>query len=232
MAVETTVNQPVNKGLQGLSLLFVLIAAAVTFAGGLWLGATTYQTFSRPVAVALEEGTLLPRPRPLADFALTDQDGRPFTLANLRGAWTFLAIGYTHCPDVCPLMLATFGAVERQIDKDAPDRKVKARPHFLFISVDPQRDTPERLAQYVRYANPEFIGATGEDAQLKALTAQLGLLYTRVEVKDSAMGYLMDHSASMLLVDPQGRLTAIFSAPQNPAGMASDFLTIAANHHS
>jgi protein SCO1/2 len=232
VTVETSVERPVNKGEQGLTPLFILIIVGVTFAVGLWLGASTLHAFRHPLSVALKEGTLLTHPKPLADFALTDQDGRPFTLADLKGAWTFLSIGYTHCPDVCPMMLATFGAVARQIEQAGPERGVDARPRFLFVSVDPERDTPARLAQYVRYADPEFLGATGEDAQLRALTAQLGLLYTRVEVQDSAMGYLMDHSASILLLDPEGRLTAIFSAPHDAAGMASDFLTIAANHQS
>ncbi len=239
MTVETAANRVAKKSQPGLTLLFVLIAGTA-IAAGLWFGATTFRGLSRPMPVTLEEGTLLPQPRPLADFALTDQDGRPFSLANLRGGWTFLAIGYTHCPDICPMTLATFDAIDRQIAQSGTQsgaqsgagRRVEARPRFLFVSVDPGRDTPERLAQYVRYFNPGFLGATGEEAQLRALTAQLGLLYVRVEGQDTAMGYLMDHSASILLVDPRGRLTAIFSAPHDAAGMASDFLTIAANHQS
>ncbi len=235
MTVQTTANPVANKGQPRLVILFVLIAG-VAIAAGLWFGATTFRGLSRPLPVTLEEGTLLPQPRPLADFVLTDQDGRPFSLANLRGGWTFLAIGYTHCPDVCPMTLATFDAIERQIAQSGTQsgagRRVEARPRFLFVSVDPGRDTPERLAQYVRYFNPGFLGATGEEAQLRALAAQLGLLYVRVDGQDTAMGYLMDHSASILLVDPQGRLTAIFSTPHDAAGMASDFLTIAANDRS
>lgn len=233
MTVETTVRSERRKGQPGLTLLFILIAG-IAVAAGLWFGATTFRGLSNPPPLTLAQGTLLPQPRRLADFALIDQDGRPFTLANLRGAWTFLSIGYTHCPDVCPMTLATFDAVERRIDtaaaQSAGDRQVEARPRFLFVSVDPQRDTPERLAQYVRYFNPGFLGATGEEPQLRGLAAQLGLLYARVEGQATALGYLMDHSASILLVDPQGRLTAIFSTPHDAALMASDFLTIAANH--
>jgi protein SCO1 len=233
MSVETTATPGGGRGQPALTFLFVLIAG-LAVAAGLWFGASTFRGLSKPLPLSLERGTLLTQPRPLADFALIDQDGRPFTLANLRGAWTFLSLGYTHCPDVCPMTLATFDAVERRIAesgaKSAGGRQVVARPRFLFVSVDPERDTPERLAQYVRYFNPGFLGATGEEPQLRALAAQLGLLYARVEGQDTAMGYLMDHSASILLVDPQGRLTAIFSMPHEAALMASDFLTIAANH--
>lgn len=237
MTIETAAKAPVQtstgprrpKGQPGLTVLFLLIAGAALVAG-LWFGATAYRKLSTPGPVVLEAGTLLTEPRPLADFALTDQDGRPFSLANLRGAWTFLAIGYTYCPDVCPMTLATFKTVDRLIVEGASARGVAARPRFLFVSVDPGRDTPERLAQYVRYFNPAFLGATGEDVQLRALAAQLGLLYARVEGQDTAMGYLMDHSATIVLVDPEGRLSAIFSAPQDATRMASDFMTIATNH--
>lgn len=229
MTVETTASQSPQKGQPGLILLFVLIAGAAV-AAGLWFGATTFRGLSSPVPVTLQQGTLLGQPRLLADFALIDQDGQPFTLASLQGGWTFLSIGYTQCPDVCPMTLATLDAVARRIAEAADGRRVEARPRILFVSVDPERDTPERLAQYVRYFNPGFLGATGDEIQLRALTAQLGLPYARVEGQDTAMGYLMDHSASILLVDPQGRLTAIFSTPHDAGAMASDFLTIATNH--
>lgn len=235
MTVETAANRVAKKSQPGLTLLFLLVAG-VAIAAGLWFGATTFRSLSRPMPVTLTEGTLLTQPRPLADFALTDQDGQPFSLANLRGGWTFLAIGYTYCPDVCPMTLATFDAIDRQIaqsgDQPASGRRGGVRPRFLFVSVDPERDTPERLAQYVRHFNPAFLGATGEEAQLRAFAAQLGLLFVRVEGQDTAMGYLMDHSASILLVDPQGRLTAIFGSPHDVGGIASDFLAIASNRQT
>lgn len=233
MTVGTTVTPGGSKGHPRLTLLFLLIAGAA-IAAGLWFGAATFRGLSKPQPLVLGQGTLLAQPRPLAEFALTDQDGRPFSLESLRGVWTFLSIGYTHCPDVCPMTLATFDAIDRQIgqsgDQFATAPRGGLRPRFLFVSVDPERDTPERLAQYVRYFNPAFLGATGEEPELRAFAAQLGLLFARVEGQDTAMGYLMDHSASILLVDPQGRLTAIFSTPHDAALMASDFLTIAANH--
>ena len=129
------------------------------------------------------------------------------------------------------MTLATFDAIERRIAEAGGSGPVAARPRFLFVSVDPERDTPQRLAQYVRYFNPGFLAATGEEPQLRALAAQLGLLYARVEGQDTAMGYLMDHSASILLIDPEGRLAAHFGTPHDAGRMASDFLTIATHHH-
>ena len=213
--------------------LWLVLVAGVAIAGGLWLGVTTFGRLPRPAPPpVLQAGTMLPQPKPLADFVLKDQDGHPFSLANLSERWTFLAIGYTHCPDICLMTLATFDAINDRVVEAAAERGDRAPAQFLFVSVDPERDTPERLSQYVRYFDPDFLGATGEGAQLHALTAQLGLLYARVEGQDTAMGYSMDHSASILLVDPLGRLAAIFSSPHDPSAMATDFLSIETNYEA
>jgi protein SCO1/2 len=199
----------------------VAIFAAVV---GLWLGAdwSAHRLAEpRPMTAQLQAGTALPQPKPLAHFVLTDQDGQELTEANLRGTWTFAAIGYTTCPDVCPMTMATFVALHRQVA--APGQG----PQFLLISVDPQRDTPERLAQYVRHFDPGFRAATGSEAVLSALTRNLGGIYARVEDPKSALDYTMDHSASIYLIDPAGRLAAIFSPPHDPSVMARDFATLA-----
>lgn len=186
---------------------------------GLWAGLAQSPEGSRS-AQALRSGTQLPNPRPLKPFDLTATDNSAFTLENLQEQWTFLAFGYTHCPDVCPTTLATFDAIDRQT------RKLDEYPKFLFISVDPERDSPEKLGDYVRYFNPDFLGATGTHENLQRLSGQLGIIYAKVESENSAMGYLVDHSASILLLDPGGRLAAIFSAPHDPKGMAEDYKNI------
>lgn len=194
------------------------IAATVSLVVGLWLGWQHFQPRIQPPE--LHSATLLGQPRPLAPFALIDQRGEPFNLDNLRNRWSFLAIGYTHCPDVCPMMLATFDAIDRQLAAEAD------RADFVFVSVDPERDTPEKLDRYVRYFNPRIQGATGSEAALKGFTSQLGLLYGRVQTDNSALGYLVDHSASILLIDPRARLAAVFTPPHDATAMAEDFTSI------
>jgi len=195
--------------------------AVLAVLAGLWLGADwtgQRKSVPGPATVQLQAGTQLPQPKPLKPFALTDQDGQTLTGEGLAGHWTFAAIGYTTCPDVCPMTMATFVALQRQIAAAAAPA-----PQFLLISVDPERDTPERLAQYVRHFHPAFLGATGSQDVLQGLTRDLGGLYVRVEDTKSALGYTMDHSASIYLIDPEGRLVAIFSTPHEPAIMARDF---------
>jgi protein SCO1/2 len=209
---------------RGTMRRLLAVAVIVPLGLGLWLGLLHFrQQMQRPPA--LHSATLLGQPRPLTPFTLIDQHGAPFTLDNLRDRWSFLAIGYTYCPDVCPMTLATFNEIERQIA--ARDGEAS----FVFVSVDPQRDTPDKLDQYVRYFDPRIQGVTGSEAELAGLTRQLGMLYQRVETDDTALGYVIDHSASILLIDPLGRLAAVFAPPQDATAMAQDFVSITTRAH-
>lgn len=175
----------------------------------------------RDVAASDIRATVLQGSKPLAAFTLTDQRGQPFTESSLRGRWSFLFFGYTYCPDVCPMTLLTFSRMAGMLPSVAAPYQV------VFVSIDPERDTPARLADYVSYFNPAFLGVTGSDAELTNLTRQLGILYFKAESKEDGAGYLMDHSASVILVDPEGRFHALFSAPHDPREIAEDFAKIA-----
>jgi protein SCO1/2 len=216
-----------GSGFRRYGFFVVLVAAAMVIT---WFGMDYFAQELKPreLAASLKSGTLLPQAKPLQPFFLTDQYGRPFTLANLRGHWTFLVIGYTACPDVCPTLMATFKAIDQLITPEG----AKPAADFLFVSVDPERDSPEQLRRYLSYFNPRFLGATGPDEALHGLTGQLGLLYRRVEGEKTSLGYLIDHSASMLLIDPEAALSAIFSSPQDPQLVAEDFETIKSRYES
>jgi protein SCO1/2 len=169
--------------------------------------------------------TLLPELRPLAPFSLLDQQSRPYDNQRLQGHWTLLSFGYTHCPDTCPTTLATLTQMKQHLQLNGMQA-----PYVIgFVSIDPERDTPQRLAEYVSYFDPEFLGITGTPAALKALTAPLGILYRKVVTEESAMDYVMDHSASIILLDPLGRYYALFSPPHDAAIMARDMLAISKN---
>ena len=162
---------------------------------------------------------VLPEPRVIADFALVDDTGAPFSLDNLRGHWSLMFFGYTHCPDVCPSTLYDLKLVHEklaQLNGGAPGHQV------LFVSVDPERDTPEQLGQYVNYFHPDFIGVTGPQEQLAPLTMQLGIAYRIEEHEAGSPQYNVDHSVSILLMDPQGRLQGVFPAPHDADKMARE----------
>lgn len=197
-----------------LILIAALAAAAGLWAGGHWSGV---RTASLP---AMASVVLYPAPRALPEFQLVRSNSKPLTRADWYGRWNIVFFGYTHCPDVCPTTLATFKQVWKLLDAN-----VREHVRFDFISVDPERDTPELLARYVEFFNPEFIAATGGDAELTRLTRALGLVYARGEPKDGT--YEVDHSASAVLIDPHGNQVGVLRPPFDAAKIASDLTALA-----
>ncbi len=172
------------------------------------------------------ESVLLDEPRPLQPFTLIDQEGAPLTQEQLRGHWTLLFFGYTHCPDICPTTLAVLKGAVAHLDSD-PVLATSTRT--LFVSVDPRRDTPAQLKQYITYFNPAFMAATGDKKEIDNLTTQLGAIYM-FEGDTNRDDYIVNHSATILLIDPQGRLFARFNAPHSASDIADTYRRIRAFH--
>ncbi|MFQ5934878.1 MAG: SCO family protein [Acidiferrobacterales bacterium] len=171
-------------------------------------------------ALQLQRATVLvDSARRVPDFQLQDHDRRRFTREQLNGRWTLLFFGYTHCPDICPLTLAQAKDFYRRLE----GTPFRADTQVIFVSVDPKRDHPGTLKRYVGYFDPDFVGVTGEKAQLDELTQPLGIFYAYHGEGDD---YLVDHSSTMLLVDPLTRVHAIFSAPHQGDVLASDYVAI------
>ena len=160
----------------------------------------------------LRAGTVLPEPRALPDFALVDQAGRPFDRARLEGRWSLLFTGFTHCPDVCPTTLALMAELNRRVARDDLQ--------FVFVSVDPERDTAEAVARYLTHFDAALVGATGARTEMERLTAGLGL--AQVRNPGSADEYTVDHSTAFVLIDPEARLAGYFSAPHALGALADD----------
>lgn len=158
-------------------------------------------------------GTVLEPPKVVGDFTLTGQDGEPFTLSDLRGKVVVLYFGYLSCPDVCPTTFASYRQTAALLGDDLDDVR------FVFISVDPARDTPERLAAYVSAFHPDFFGATGDDATLRTIARDYGVFYQRVDY-DNDVNYLVDHTASTFVVGPEGRLRAVMRYGTTPDTLA------------
>ena len=195
------------------AFVWIILLAALAAGAGLWLGSREFAVAPAP---PLANAVLYPQPRPLPDFALTQADGKPLTLADWRGRWNVVYFGYTSCPDVCPTTLADFKAAWKQLG----ERGLHDRVRFDFISVDPQRDSAERLRQYVGFFSPDFVAATGTDEELTKLTRALGLIYARSTNADGSIE--VDHSGSAVIVDPQGRLIGMFRPPFTAKAIAGD----------
>lgn len=194
---------------RSLDTRYLLVAAALA-AAALGVGAAAVLGPRPPPA--LRAGTVLETPRPLADFSLTDQGSRPLGARDLEGRWTLLFTGFTHCPDLCPTTLAQLADVRSRVP--GPQLQV------LFLSVDPERDTPERIAGYLAHFGQGIRGATGTAAQVEAFTRQLGLAQVRNPGADG--DYTVDHSTALVLIDPQARVAAYFRPPHDAAAIAAD----------
>ena len=174
----------------------------------------------------LKHGTALTgQERPLPPFLLTDKNGQPFDNKRLKDKWSFLFFGYTHCPDICPVTLQVMGQTLKILEKTGVADKVQA----VFVSVDPERDTIPHLKTYAEYFHPNMQAATGSTTELERLTRPLGIVYARVENKDNPEQYLVDHSAQILVINPEGQFAAVFGAPHDPKTLAEE-LQILMNH--
>ena len=165
--------------------------------------------------------TVLRDAKPLPKFVLEDHLGNEFTNKNLKGHWSLVFFGYTHCPDVCPTTLSLLNQVD-QVLKNKSDVNV---PKTIFISVDPARDTIAQLANYVPYFNPDFIGVTGSLQNLQVLTTSLGVAFGNDGDAESE-DYEVFHSTRIMLIDPEARLKALFSFPHDVNKIASDYSKI------
>ncbi len=160
-------------------------------------------------------GTVLQSPELDRGFALTGPDGRQVNLRDFRGQAVLLYFGYTFCPDVCPATLVELAQASKMLAEDAEKVQV------IMISVDPDRDSPESLQEYVTYFDPSFIGVTGSEDEVAAVAAQYGIFYEKHE-GTVATGYLIDHTASVIVIDPDGYFRLIYPFGTPAADIAED----------
>ena len=194
-----------------------LAAVIVTVSAAVGLGAAL--VLNRDTAPVLRAGTLLPEPRQLPVFALREAAGGPFRREELEGHWTVLFSGFTHCPDICPTTLALLARLREAVPREDLQ--------FLFLSVDPERDTPEQIARYLAQFGPGLAGATGERTEIERLTASMG--FAQVRNPEAGGAYTIDHSTALVLIDAEARVVGYFTAPHDRAALASDLSALPAS---
>jgi protein SCO1/2 len=164
---------------------------------------------------------LLDETRGLPDFTLLDHFGHAFTPDSFRGEWHMVFFGFTHCPDICPETMVQMNLVHRQLEQGGNI----ALPRVVFVSVDPVRDTPEQLARYVPYFNESFVGVTGDPEMLDRLSRAMAVPVVLPDGEPDG-DYLVDHGASLTLVDPNGHIRAFFTTPHHVDRIAADYRNI------
>jgi protein SCO1 len=190
-------------------LLSLAIISGIAVSG-LWLRDRSGAVHEWAHAPAELQGLIFPQARAVADFDLQTQHGEHFGRAQLLGHWSLIYFGYLQCPDVCPTTLQSLGALRKLLRETQPARPVQ----MLFVSVDPDNDTPERIGAYLGFFDPELIGLGGDPAQL---AGALGVMYA--EHVDESGVRSVDHTTSIMLIDPQGRGLAALPGPHQPQTM-------------
>ncbi len=147
-------------------------------------------------------GTVIQSPEPAYDFTLASTKG-DVSLSDYRGKLVLIYFGYTFCPDICPATLANVGQSLRELGEKADDVQL------IMVSLDPERDTPEKLADYVGHFHPSFVGVTGTQDELDTVASLYGIFYEKAEGTDNT-GYLINHTATLLVIDREGYLKLVF----------------------
>ena len=208
-------NTPVNKG-------FLLFLAVLVFS-------LTFVFIARGPEKQKIPQELMAVMRPVATtlkpFTLDGKNNSKFSNQDLKDKWSFVFFGYTHCPDICPTTLVTLKQINQLLQKHSGASPAKSDFQVVFVSVDPKRDTPEGLAEYVSFFNKDFIGITGNSDKIKSFAQQFAAAYI-LEPPEKDGNYLVSHTSSIFLVSPEQKLLAAFSPPLVAETITEQYLKI------
>ena len=192
-------------GIRRTIIIIVCFIVLVIF-GFIW-------RMNQPVIMSVQDlringAIVLNTPRKFSDFDLIDHRGDAFTLERLKGQWSMIFFGFTNCPDVCPTTLATLNETYSKL-KDSEKENLQV----IMVSLDPERDTVDKLDQYMPYFNAEFVGVTGNKHFIKRFTTEINIAYNQVPL--GGEDYTVDHSSQIVLVNPNGHYHGFFKSPHS-----------------
>lgn len=203
----------------------ILLLIGILFAG-LYMSSILHKNEMHRANMDTIHGTYFDTPRVLTSFHLKDTDGRPFTNETLTGHWTMMFFGFTNCGSICPTTMGELGKMYRLL---AADDRVSL-PKVYLISIDGQRDTRKKLAQYVQAFDNHFEGARGTSEEVLQLAKQFGIFYQKDSGSvENNSSYQFQHSGIIVVFNPQGKLVALLTPPQKAQALADDFRLISYN---
>ena len=196
----------------------ILIVAGLAGGLGLW-ASQRFHAPATPTLPPVQAVTLLPTPRVLPAFSLQQSDGTALTVDDLTGHWTMVFLGFTHCPDICPTTLAQLASAQKQWAAFP----AATRPRVLFISTDPDRDSPKLTGDYAHAFHADTLAATAPVPQLQEFTRSLSLVFMKVPgASGEPSDYSIDHSAALVLLDPQARMAGVVQPPFDIKAITAD----------
>ncbi len=213
----TKTTQTKNTKLIGAILAIVAVIAAVE----IYFGFLQHKEVANNVKI---DGVFLAQTQKINDFQLSATNGKTFSKANLKGRWTMMFFGFTNCGMVCPTSMSALNSMYKLLEKDLPENQL---PQVVMVSVDPDRDSMQRMQDYVKSFNPHFIGARADIAETVQLEKQLHIAAAKIEADGQGKNqYTINHSAEVLLFNPAGDVQAFLSYPHKAEQMAQDYKLI------
>lgn len=211
-----------QRGIYSKSILYIILAAfAAGF--GLWAAQNLFNKPQHGFTTTMQTVRLFPQVREIPDFALQSADGKLINKTTLNKHWTVVFLGFTHCPDICPTTLAELSKAQK-IWETLPS---ETRPRVLFVSVDPERDTPKAIAEYAAFFHKDTLTATAQEPALTEFVQSLALVYAKMPLENG--DYTMDHSATIVVLNPQGNEVGIIRPPFMPQKIAADLIALSNN---
>lgn len=184
------------------------------------MGGFFFSQHSKKIDTDLFHGTYLEKPREINNFSLTGTDNLAFSNQSLSGKWTILFFGFTSCGYLCPTTMAELNKMVRLLE----ERGVKPLPHIVMVSIDPERDSLEKLNHYVKAFNPSFYGARGLESKVMAMTNEMGIAYLKLkDPQHPSKINDIQHSGALMLFNPKGQLNAFFTSPHQARLLADDY---------
>ncbi len=168
---------------------------------------------------------LLPRPRDIAPFTLTDHNGERFDNTRLQGLWTFVFFGFTHCPDICPTSMSEMGQADRALRGGG---ELEDAFQGVLVTVDPERDTKELIGQYATAFSPRFFGVRGDREATAQFAQQVNAAFGKVPSEDEA-GYTMDHTGNIIIINPRGHYHGFIKLPHTAETIRLAYQSLAAS---
>ena len=206
-------------------LVVIILLGTAIFAGAVFYFGFFQKRPAHEILAKINiDGVVITPAKEINDFHLTDNTGKPFSKQNMQGHWTLMFFGFTNCSMVCPVTMSALNQTYRELEEQLPDNKL---PMVIMVSVDPERDTVSKMNTYVPAFNPHFIGLSGKMSETVALEKQLHIAAVKVIPEGQpASNYYYDHSAEILLFNPDAKLQAYLSYPHDEKQMVEDYKLI------
>lgn len=201
------------------SRLFVILLALLALIAGFFVARHLHS--KKTVDVAAFHGTYLEHPRSIHHFSLQGTDNQAFDNQRMQGRWTLIFFGFTSCGYLCPTTMAEMGKMFKILEKNG----LKNLPQVVMITLDPERDSLDKLKAYTETFDPHFYGARGDNESVKQMTREMGVMYAKVAMQDKTdpEAYDIQHSGTIMLFNPEGKLSAFFTTPHHAAVLAKDY---------